>query len=107
MTLLRVAQEALVNAAKHAPGRPVRLRLAYREDEEEMVLTAGNALGAADGRTAGSLSTADSGFGLAGMRERLLLAGGGLEAGVRGGEWVVEATLPCAASPVVTEGIRA
>ena len=112
MTLLRVAQEALVNAAKHAPGRPVRMRLEDGEDEGHVRLTARNAMGAAEGRAAGSLSTADSGFGLAGMRERLLLAGGSLEAGVRAGEWVVEAVLPLAgrhdpaATKDVTEGAR-
>lgn len=93
-TLLRVAQEALVNAAKHAPGRRVGLRLEY--GEEQVRLTVRNALGAAQGARAGALSTADSGFGLAGMRERLLLAGGGLEAGVRGEEWIAEAALPSA-----------
>lgn len=96
MTLLRVAQEALVNAAKHAPGRPVGLRLEY--GEEQVRLSVRNALGAAQGARTGALSTADSGFGLAGMRERLLLAGGGLEAGVRGEEWIVEAALPRAGS---------
>lgn len=121
MALLRVAQEALVNAAKHAPGQPVRLRLDYREGAEKVRLTARNAMGAADGRVAGALSTADSGFGLAGMRERLLLAGGSLDAGERGGEWVVQAALPrmgadgsggsggsgTLAGPVVAEGTRA
>ena len=98
MTLLRVAQEALVNAAKHAPGRPVGLRLEY--GEEQVRLSVRNALGAAADARAGTLSTADSGFGLAGMRERLLLAGGGLEAGARGDEWIVEAVLPAAGSEV-------
>jgi signal transduction histidine kinase len=127
MTLLRVAQETLVNAAKHAPGRPVRLRLDYGEEAGKVRLTARNTLGPADGRAAGALSTADSGFGLAGMRERLLLAGGSLEAGARGDEWVVRAVLPrigpegpegpdgaggpggsaAAAGPVVAEGTRA
>ena len=63
-----------------------------------MRLSVRNALGAAADARAGALSTADSGFGLAGMRERLLLAGGGLEAGARGDEWIVEAVLPAAGS---------
>jgi hypothetical protein len=36
----------------------------------------------------------DGGYGLAGPRERLLLLRGTLSAGRRGGDWVVEATVP-------------
>ena len=102
MTLLRVAQEALVNAAKHAAGRPVALSLVQGQDRVR--LTAVNPLGAPDPAPpqttppATVLSTADSGYGLTGMRERLLLSGGTLDAGPRGRNWIVEAELPRTAS---------
>ncbi|MCL2732570.1 MAG: histidine kinase [Actinomycetia bacterium] len=76
MALVRTAQESLVNAAKHAPRQPVRLHLAY--GDADVTLTVSNPLGpaAADG-----FATLDSGYGLTGMRERLLLLGGTLTAG--------------------------
>jgi signal transduction histidine kinase len=108
MTLLRVAQESLVNAAKHAPGESVDLELCYAETDVR--LTARNPLPATvpvaaaptptlpssptSASSLGALSTADSGYGLPGMRERLLLADGTLEAGPRGATWHVEAVLP-------------
>ena len=47
----------------------------------------------ADG--AGNLmKTADGGYGLMGLRERLLLLGGTLTAGPRGGQWIVTAQVP-------------
>jgi signal transduction histidine kinase len=36
----------------------------------------------------------NGGYGLAGMRERLLLLDGALSAGQKGSDWVVEATVP-------------
>lgn len=76
LALVRTAQESLVNAAKHAPGRPVDVRLVYGDDA--VTLTIGNPLGA---HAAAGFATLDSGYGLTGMRERLLLLGGTLTAG--------------------------
>lgn len=108
IALLRVAQEAMVNAAKHGAGAPVQVRLEY---EPELVrLTVANRLSAAGQRAQGpAMSTADAGYGLAGMRERLLLIGGSLHAGPDGGRWVVAAELPQAyagatARPQTREG---
>jgi hypothetical protein len=42
----------------------------------------------------GGFATVDGGYGLTGMRERLLLVGGALDAGVRDGRWVVTAEVP-------------
>ncbi len=94
VALLRVAQEALVNAAKHAAGRSVAVRLDY--GDAGVRLTVRNdvdpdAPGA--GQQAG-LSTVNGGYGLTGMRERLRLLNGTLEAGRRGDQWVVTAELP-------------
>jgi signal transduction histidine kinase len=46
-----------------------------------------------DGQEAG-LATVNGRYGLAGMRERLLLLHGSLTAGRDGGSWVVEARVP-------------
>jgi signal transduction histidine kinase len=93
VALLRVAQESLVNAAKHAAGQPVSVRLDY--DAAAVRLTVRNELGpgqAADGIP--ELSTVNGGYGLTGMRERLRLLSGSLQAGRRDNEWIVTAELP-------------
>ncbi|WP_371619326.1 sensor histidine kinase [Streptomyces sp. NBC_00454] len=104
LCLLRAAGEALTNAAKHAPGRPVGMTLSY--EDHAVTLTVRNPLGSdgADsgaGRTPGDgaagkpgFRTVDGGFGLTGMRERLLLVGGALTARVENGEWTVTAAIP-------------
>ena len=93
VALLRVAQESLVNAAKHAAGQPVAVRLDY--DATAVRLTVRNELGpsqTADGIP--ELSTVNGGYGLTGMRERLRLLSGSLQAGRRDNEWIVTAELP-------------
>jgi signal transduction histidine kinase len=94
IALLRVAQEALVNAAKHAAGEHVAVRLDYADTEVTLVVR--NALGqdATGGGAGAGVRTADAGYGLTGMRERLRLLNGTLEAGDRDGQWIVTARLP-------------
>jgi signal transduction histidine kinase len=94
IALLRVAQEALVNAAKHAAGQHVVVRLDYADSEVTLVVR--NALGqeAIGGGAGAGVRTADGGYGLTGMRERLRLLNGTLQAGRRDGQWVVTAQLP-------------
>jgi signal transduction histidine kinase len=94
IALLRVAQEALVNAAKHAAGEHVVVRLDYADTEVTLVVR--NALGqdATGGGAGAGVRTADAGYGLTGMRERLRLLNGTLEAGDRDGQWTVTARLP-------------
>ena len=94
LALLRVAQESLVNAAKHAAGRGVAVRLDY--GDADVRLTVRNDLdpGAADGGRPAGPSTVNGGYGLTGMRERLRLLNGTLEAGCRDDQWVVSAGLP-------------
>jgi signal transduction histidine kinase len=94
VALLRVAQEALVNAAKHGAGKPVTVRLDYAADgvgltvRNELDDTAASAPGAA------RVSTLNAGYGLTGMRERLRMLNGTLEAGREGTCWVVTAQVP-------------
>ena len=83
----RIVQESLTNALKHAgQGARVDLSLTYRSDELEIVV-------ADDGPAASSLPGA--GRGLIGMRERVGLYGGSLEAGRRQeGGFVVRVLMP-------------
>jgi signal transduction histidine kinase len=86
----RILQEALTNVRKHAPrGRAaVRLRYAPREFEIE-VRSDGGRLGATDPSLAGA------GHGLLGMRERVALYRGTLDAGpLPDGGFRVQARLP-------------
>jgi signal transduction histidine kinase len=105
VALLRVAQEALVNAAKHGAGKPVTVRLDYQA--EGVRLTVRNELDDSasgdtgpDATAAGTvvagarLSTLNAGYGLTGMRERLRMLNGTLEAGPEGSRWVVTAHVP-------------
>ena len=94
VALLRTAQEALMNAAKHAPGQAIEMHLDY--GDQHVRLTVGNDLvpgaRASDGPRAPE--TVDGGYGLTGMRERLRLLRGSLEAGPRQKRWIVTAHLP-------------
>jgi signal transduction histidine kinase len=93
LALTRTAQEALVNTAKHAPHQPVDIRLDYADAHTSLAVT--NRLGEdAPGDHGPELVTVNGGYGLAGMRERLLLAGGTLTAGRNGSDWTVVARIP-------------
>ena len=97
VALLRVAQEALVNAAKHAAGRPVMVSLAFGPDD--IRLSVRNDPVTPDGtgpQPRPTVSTADTGYGLTSMRERLRLLSGTLEAGLADDQWTVTAWLPLA-----------
>ncbi|MEU4657397.1 histidine kinase [Streptomyces sp. NPDC023723] len=89
--VLRIAQEALTNAARHAPGAGTAVELRFDAASTTLAVRNGPAAGAG---TAG----AGSGMGLIGMRERVALLGGTLTAGPltegpdRGG-WQVEAVI--------------
>ncbi|MFE2375111.1 sensor histidine kinase [Streptomyces sp. NPDC059398] len=72
----RVAQEAMTNVRKHAPGAEVRLRLEYLPDEILLEVKDSGPGGPVD-----ELAVSGSGYGLLGMRERAELLGGTLEAG--------------------------
>lgn len=91
LAITRTAQEALVNSAKHAPGQPVAMHLDYADTTTS--LTVRNHLGG-NGHTQPQLATANGRYGLAGLRERLLLIHGTLSADSNGGEWVVTARVP-------------
>lgn len=84
----RIVQEALTNTLKHAAAGTVTVGLRYHESAVEVVVADDGS-----GRD-GSLSTT-GGHGLIGMRERVALLGGHLEAGpAPGGGFTVTATIP-------------
>jgi signal transduction histidine kinase len=81
-TLYRIAQEALTNAARHAPGAAIHVTLTRDNDHVELVVDS-------DGRPGGG-----QGNGLETMRERAEALGGRCEAGPAGHGWRVAASVP-------------
>jgi signal transduction histidine kinase len=99
LALLRTAQEALVNTAKHASGQPVAVRLDYGDIAVRLSVV--NRLHGA--RAPARKPGIAGGYGLTGMRERLRLLNGTLLAGPRDDEWAVTAEVPLAAGAVPAE----
>jgi signal transduction histidine kinase len=90
LALMRTVQEALTNARRHAPGSTVQVRLIYAAASTSVIVS-NNAVEA----TAVAVgAAATGGYGLAGMRERLELAGGHLAAGPGPDGWTVSAEIP-------------
>lgn len=83
--LTRIAGEAVTNATRHAPGRPIAVTV--RSGGEFAALTVTNGIGAAAHRTT-------DGKGLRNMRIRAESSGGTVTAGPVGDHWVVEAQIP-------------
>jgi signal transduction histidine kinase len=88
----RIVQEALANAARHAPGGMVRIVGRVAGDRLELAVRNGPAV---PGIEPPSLPAGGSGHGLVGMRERAALLGGSLSAGRDdSGGYTVTAVLP-------------
>lgn len=88
-TVVRVAQEALTNAAKYAPGATRTMRLGFADGRSTLTVTNTAATAAPRAELAGG-----TGMGLVGMRERVALLGGTLHAGPDGAGWTVELEIP-------------
>jgi signal transduction histidine kinase len=86
LTAYRIAQEALTNAAKHAPGG--RAVLDIRRDGGILTVEVRNDL------QPGSPADGGTGIGLLNMRERAAAVGGKVAAGPSGAGWLVRAELP-------------
>jgi signal transduction histidine kinase len=89
--LVRIAQESLTNATKHAPGAVVVVTVTYT--------SAAVALEVVNDPAPGAPNASGSGMGLVGMQERVALLGGALNAGpiVEGPHrngWRVHAIIP-------------
>ena len=90
LSAYRIVQEALTNTLRHAGPARAWVAVRYRADEVEVEV-------ANDGRS--SESGDGYGHGLVGMRERVALCGGDLNAGPRpGGGYTISARLPVAGS---------
>jgi signal transduction histidine kinase len=86
----RVVQEAMTNALKHAGPVPVDVRLSYQGDCLDIEVT-----DEGPPQLASPSITPAGGHGLVGMRERVALYGGTVQAGSRpGGGYTVHARLP-------------
>jgi signal transduction histidine kinase len=87
LTAYRIVQEGLTNARKHAPGTPVAVALRWQDRQLEIEIQNPRPEVLAEGNGAG--------HGLIGMRERVAMYGGSLEAGpAQGGCFRVRARLP-------------
>ena len=88
LTLYRVVQEALANAARHsalATSAAVKIGI----DDHAVVARVSNAFTPTDAASPGP-----EGYGLVGLREQAASLGGELSSGPEGDSWVVECRLP-------------
>lgn len=86
VALARILSEVTLNAAKHAPGAPLRLTL--RGEDDQVTLRARNPLPATPA------SPPSTGHGLLGVQERARLLGGDARHGAADGGYEVEAWMP-------------
>jgi signal transduction histidine kinase len=82
LTVYRIAQEALTNAVKHAPGSPVDVQLHVADGSVTLVVESAGPAGKGQG------------LGIIGMGERAAAVGGSCAAGPGGRGWVVRASIP-------------
>jgi signal transduction histidine kinase len=75
LALVRIIQEALTNASKHAPGSAVALELDWSGSPVRLCVTNERA------SRAGPLANEGTGYGLIGMRERAAIANGSVSTG--------------------------
>jgi signal transduction histidine kinase len=88
VTAYRVLQESLSNVLRHARAGQVLIEIHYGQDDVLVRVTD-------DGRGAAAPEQSGAGWGITGMRERLVLLGGSLRTRSRPGEgFVVEARIP-------------
>jgi signal transduction histidine kinase len=80
----RIVQEALTNAARHAPGQPVTVRVTVAGGQIDVAVDSAGPPG----------QPTRHGLGLISMRERAEMHGGTCTAGPGGAGWLVHATLP-------------
>ncbi|GAB3661848.1 sensor histidine kinase [Glycomyces tarimensis] len=89
ISLYRIAQQSLTNARQHAPGAPVKVRLAYGERDVELEIVNGPSV------QDDTVGVGSGGAGLVGMRERAELIGAELALGpTDDGGWRAALRLP-------------
>ncbi len=95
LAIYRIVQEALTNAAKHAPGSGVQVRLEWSASSVGITVT--NSMPTSERRNLDG-----GGHGLIGLRERALAAGGTLSVGPTADNgFAVSATIPTLPTPAV------
>jgi signal transduction histidine kinase len=93
LAVYRLIQEALTNVRKHAPASRAEVRLCYQTDRVRIEVSDDGGPSGAVGDTV--LKASGLGHGLIGMRERVQLYDGRMQAGpMPGGGFRVEAVLP-------------
>jgi signal transduction histidine kinase len=93
LALYRVAQEALTNVVKHAPGADAEICLAFA-DGRVTVVVVDEYRGVKPAVNGSPLSDTGGGYGIQGIKERILLLGGRVEAGPTENGWRVHAEVP-------------
>lgn len=89
LAVTRIVRECLTNAARHAPGRPVRMEVSWAPDEVVV-----RSVNDTDARL-----PSVPGRGLTGMRHRAELLGGSFRAGATNGCFEVRIAIPSAVGP--------
>jgi signal transduction histidine kinase len=87
LALYRVTGEALTNVARHAVGAATRVELSFEPEWVQLAVTD-------EGGEAGALTGEGTGWGLAGVQERMKRIGGELVAGPSGAGWSVIVSAP-------------
>lgn len=93
-TVYRIVQEALTNAAKHASGSPVTVKIDAAPDGTVVEVSNPLSPGQPDSR-----DPAPGGRGLVGLAERVRLLGGQMAIGLSGGRFRLTAQLPHDSAP--------
>jgi signal transduction histidine kinase len=91
LCLYRVAEEALANVARHAPGAMTDVKLTVDDDQVALVVESMGPSAAADPEDADRPR-----YGLIGMRERMATIGGEFDAGPTPAGWLVRCRAPIA-----------
>ncbi len=98
----RIVQEALTNVLRHAPGAQAKIEVIREADPEHGLHAMTTTVRVTDNGPGGPRS-ADRGYGLVGLRERVEYAGGSLDTGPGpAGGFRVEAVLPDSTEPLDT-----
>jgi signal transduction histidine kinase len=94
LALYRAAQEGLTNAMKYAPGAATGVELKFGRELVALTVTNGPACADATAKSVFPLASSGSGYGLAGIEERLQTLGGCMDAGPSDAGWRLKAEVP-------------
>jgi signal transduction histidine kinase len=106
-TAFRVVQEGLSNAMRHGGSSP-KVAVTVEWSPETVVIGVRNSFGGAPEKDGipGAEALPSGGFGIVGLRERVVVLGGSLEAGDSGGGYLLRASLPLRELPTSSGASR-